>query len=31
VLENTRVVILPIPRDASAFKIASLSESLYFE
>ncbi len=31
VLENTRVVILPIPSDASAFKIASLNESLYFE
>lgn len=31
VLENTRVVILPTPSDVSAFQIASLNESLYFE
>ena len=31
VLENTKVVILPTPKDASAFQIASLNESLYFE
>ena len=30
-LENTRVVILPAPKDASAFQIASLNEWLYFE
>jgi len=31
VLENTRVVILPIPAWASAFKIASMNESLYYD
>ena len=31
VLENTRVVILPAPSDASPFQVASLNESLYFE
>lgn len=31
VLENTRVVILPTPSDASVVDIASLNESLYFE
>jgi len=31
VLENTRVVILPTPSDASALDIASLNESLFFE
>ena len=30
-LENTRVVILPTPEDASSFQIASLNESLYFD
>ena len=30
-LENTRVVILPTPSDASVLDIASLNESLYFE
>jgi len=31
VLENTRVVILPTPSNASPLDIASLNESLYFE
>ncbi len=31
VLENTRVVILPTPADASVIDIASLGESLYLE
>jgi len=31
VLENTRVVILPIPKWASAFKIASMNEALYYD
>lgn len=30
-LENTRVVILPTPSNASVLDIASLNESLYFE
>jgi len=30
-LENTRVVIIPTPSDASVLDIASLNESLYFE
>lgn len=30
-LENTKVVILPTPSTASAYEIASLNESLYFE
>ena len=30
-LENTKVVILPTPSTASAYQIASLNESLYFE
>jgi hypothetical protein len=30
-LENTKVIILPTPASASAFQIASLNESLYFE
>ena len=30
-LENTRVVILPTPSDASVLDIASLNESLYYE
>lgn len=30
-LENTRVVILPTPVDATPFQIASLQESLYYE
>jgi len=30
-LENTRVVILPVPKDSSAFQIASLNEWLYFD
>lgn len=31
VLDNTKVVIIPTPRDASPFQISSLLESLYFE
>ena len=31
VLENTKVIILPTPKDTSYFKIASLNESLYFD
>jgi len=31
VIENTRVVILPTPEDASVIDIASLNESLYLE
>lgn len=31
VLENTRVVILPVPKSTTAFQIASLNESLYFD
>jgi hypothetical protein len=30
-LENTRVIILPTPDDVTAFQIASLNESLYFD
>lgn len=30
-LEETRVIILPTPKDASSFQIASLNESLYFD
>ena len=30
-LENTRVVILPVPKDSSAFNIASLNEWLFFD
>jgi hypothetical protein len=30
-LENTRVVILPTPTDASVLDIASINESLFFE
>lgn len=30
-LENTRVVILPVPNDASPFSIASMNEGLYFD
>ena len=30
-LENTRVVILPVPEDASPFSIASMNEALYFD
>ena len=30
-LENTKVVILPTPSNASSYEIASLNESLYFE
>jgi len=31
VLDNTQVVIIPFPVNTSAFEIASLNESLYFE
>lgn len=31
VLKETRVVLVPTPKDASAFQIASLIESLYYE
>ena len=31
VLENTKVIILPTPKNSSAFDIASLNESLYLE
>jgi len=31
VLENTRVVILPIPKWATPFKIASMNEALYYD
>jgi hypothetical protein len=31
VLDETRVVLVPTPKDASAFQIASLIESLYYE
>jgi hypothetical protein len=31
VLENTKVVVLPFPETATAFDIASMNESLYFE
>ncbi|MFK7779531.1 MAG: hypothetical protein QM490_00025, partial [Candidatus Gracilibacteria bacterium] len=31
VLENTKVVILPTPKNTDAFNIASLNESLYYE
>jgi hypothetical protein len=31
VLDNTQVVILPTPASATAYQIASLNESLYFE
>nr|MDD3720153.1 VCBS repeat-containing protein [Candidatus Gracilibacteria bacterium] len=31
VLDNTKVVIIPTPHNASSFQIASLNESLYFE
>ena len=31
VMKNTKVVILPTPKNTSAFKIASLNEALYFE
>jgi hypothetical protein len=30
-LENTKVIILPTPKTATAYEIASLNESLYFE
>ena len=30
-LENTRVVVLPVPEDASPFSIASINEALYFD
>lgn len=31
VLENTKVIIFPTPKDTNAFNIASLNESLYFD
>gem|GEM_PF-4110312 len=31
VLNDTKVVIIPTPKNASSFKIASLLESLYFD
>jgi len=30
-LENTKVVVLPFPEDASTYDIASINESLYYE
>lgn len=30
-MENTRVVILPVPEDVSVFSVASMNESLYFD
>ncbi len=30
-LEKTRVVIIPVPSDASVFQIASMNENLYYE
>ena len=30
-LENTKVVILPVPKDATSYDIASMNESLFFE
>lgn len=30
-LENTKVVILPVPKDASTFSIASMNEALFFD
>ena len=30
-LDKTRVVIIPVPTDASAFEIASMNENLYYE
>lgn len=31
VLENTKVVILPVPEDVTPFEISSMNESLYFD
>jgi hypothetical protein len=31
VLDNTKVVLIPTPKDATSFQIASLNESLYNE
>jgi hypothetical protein len=31
VLENTKTVILPVPKDANAFQIASMNEALFYE
>ncbi len=31
VLDNTRVVIMPIPEDATPYEISSMNESLYFD
>ena len=31
VLENTKVVILPVPENASVFQIASMNEAMYFD
>jgi hypothetical protein len=31
VLENTKTVILPVPKDISAFQIASMNETLFYE
>lgn len=30
-LENTKVIILPVPKDATSYDIASMNESLFFE
>jgi hypothetical protein len=30
-LDNTKVVILPIKKDNTAFQVSSLNENLYFE
>ncbi|NCO31348.1 hypothetical protein GW891_00500 [bacterium] len=31
VLENTKVVILPVPKTATSYDIASMNEALYYE
>ncbi len=31
ILDNTRVVIMPVPEDVTDFEIASMNESLYFD
>ncbi len=31
VLDNTRVVIMPVPEDVTAYEIASMNEALYFD
>ncbi|MDR2411942.1 MAG: hypothetical protein LBD88_05285 [Candidatus Peribacteria bacterium] len=31
VLENTKTVILPVPKNVTAFQIASMNEALFYE